>query len=142
MMQQVKKLKEELAELKCPRESSRASFADACNASNSYNDLLLGVQKQAEELEELKCQLAARSPGAPAVVALQDLRSVFENFVPAAGTGDKENRGASGWNCYLSMEPHHVCYVYRDDPEDLGLAIRRSTSLLHTGANTEPGLRV
>eukprot|EP00961_Rhodomonas_salina_P299188 3938716-Rhodomonas_salina.1 len=73
MMQQVKKLKAELAELKRPRESSRASFADAGNASNCYNDLLLGVQKQAEELEELKRQLAARSPGAPAVVALQDL---------------------------------------------------------------------
>eukprot|EP00961_Rhodomonas_salina_P153251 2063415-Rhodomonas_salina.1 len=66
MMQQVKKLKAELAKLKRPRESSRASFADACNAtSNCYNDLLLGVQKQAEELEELKRQLASRSPGAP-----------------------------------------------------------------------------
>eukprot|EP00961_Rhodomonas_salina_P060298 809448-Rhodomonas_salina.1 len=55
--------------------------------------------------------------------------SVFENFVSAAGTGDKENRGASGlgWNCYASMEQHRVRYVYRDDPEDLGLAIRRST---------------
>eukprot|EP00961_Rhodomonas_salina_P290699 3928087-Rhodomonas_salina.1 len=86
MMQQVKKLKAEVAELKRPRESSRASFApelyssgafnpfaDVGNASNSYNDLLLGTQKQAKELEELKCQWAARSRCAPAVVALQDL---------------------------------------------------------------------
>eukprot|EP00961_Rhodomonas_salina_P298086 3937789-Rhodomonas_salina.1 len=88
LMQQVKKLKAELAELKRPRESSKASFApelyssgepnpfaDAGNASNRYNDLLLGFQKNAEKIKELTRQLDARSRGAPAVVALQDLRT-------------------------------------------------------------------
>eukprot|EP00961_Rhodomonas_salina_P039142 526063-Rhodomonas_salina.1 len=138
MMQQVKKLKVEVAELKHPCESSRASFApelyssgtlnpfaDVGNASNCYNDLLLGIQKQAEELKELKSQLAARS-----------------RCAPGGSSGSLENRGASGWNRYASMEQHCVrYYVYRDDPEDFGLAIGRSTSLLHSGADAEPGLQ-
>eukprot|EP00961_Rhodomonas_salina_P127711 1721873-Rhodomonas_salina.1 len=76
MMQQVvKKLKSEIAELKRPRGSSSAFFApelsssgalnpltDVGNASNQYNDLLLGIQKQDKELEELKRQVAATPP--------------------------------------------------------------------------------
>ena len=66
---------------------------------------------------------------------------MFENFSPGAGAGGKESCGGSGWNRYASMDPHRVRYTYRDDPEDLGLAIGRSTSLLHSGADAEPGLR-
>eukprot|EP00961_Rhodomonas_salina_P169766 2287566-Rhodomonas_salina.1 len=114
-------------------------LADVGNAANQYNNLLLRTQKQAKELEELKRQWAAVPRGSPAVMALQDLLSVFENFVPAAGSGCKESSCASGWNSYALMEQHSVS-VYCNDPEDLSPAISRSTLLLHLGADAEPGL--
>eukprot|EP00961_Rhodomonas_salina_P036359 488774-Rhodomonas_salina.1 len=127
MMQQVKKLKSEIAEIKRSLLSSCASFAPELSSSGAVNPL---------------ANVCNASNHAPAVVALHDLLSVFENFVPAAGTGSKENLCVSGWNSYASFEPHRFRYVYSDDPEDFGLAISRSTTLLHSGASAEPGLLV
>eukprot|EP00961_Rhodomonas_salina_P217505 2939339-Rhodomonas_salina.1 len=132
--QQIEKMNSEIAGLKREREpgSAPVSFQSAqsgtikplanitnINNSKQVDDLMHQTQKQAKELEELKRLVAAKQPAAPAVVALQDLRSVFENFSPGAGAGGKECLGGSGWNRYASMDPHRVRYTYRDDPEDL-----------------------